>query len=183
MKKQLVLLVLLNISALSAFSQNVNAVLELAGYKFEAGRNNFNADLDFVVYDLLEKDTSFVNTLYGVQRNVPNPNIKLVYWEDNVLIRIFELHYSYRNGNFILQTIYVAEYAEDYDHNFIADRALPINENIIFPILIEEENRVQARYRSYNTPQKMQVGNIFYEYCWTSDLKGVSAIAISMNFR
>jgi hypothetical protein len=151
--------------------------VEVAGRRFELGKNRFNADFDFIQYDFLEKNQPVVNTIYAVEQNV---FIKLVFYKDNLqgpnnLMRIVEFYYDYLNSQYVLSGIIAFEFDNDaMQHQNIADRALPLGQNFIFPI-ISEEKRNQTRFRSYIEFQEGEMGNSKIEYAWTSDLKGVSA--------
>jgi hypothetical protein len=161
----------------TASKNSDNFFVEVAGRRFELGKNRFNADFDFIQYDFLEKDQPVVNTIYAVEQNV---FIKLVFYKDNVqgpndLIRVVEFYYDYLNSQYTLSGIIAFEFDNNaMQHQNIADRALPMGQNFIFPI-ISEEKRNQTRFRSYIEFQNGEIGNSKIEYAWTTDLKGISA--------
>jgi hypothetical protein len=61
----------------------------------------------------------------------------------------------------------------------IADRSLPIGPNKITVPGPKKEGRKQTRYAAGIEPQTMRSGGYVYQYCWTSDLNGLSYLGIN----
>jgi len=180
------------VSMLDMDSDTSNTVsvpyIEIAGHKFVIGENKYNADLEYIVYDMglsaekvKEPGNGIVNSIFTGRQN---ERIVLQYLDEkingpNSRVRVLELYYSNQNGENLLAAIKMFEFDDDaMQHGNIADRALPVGNNLKFPA-IKKESRKETRFRSYVEPQKASDSNFAFEYIWTSNLEGVSYLLFS----
>jgi hypothetical protein len=182
MKKGLALgLLLLCITVFGCEEEVFSQAITIKGHEFVLGRDTYVQNLSLflkdweLTADKVNPNSEVVNNIYSAREYA---YINLQYLDGDNRIRVIEFHYDLNN---VLQGFKMFEFdgsPQGAVFGAIADRGLPLGSNKISVPEPKKEDRKQTRYVAGIETQNIKRGRYVYQYCWTSDLDGLSYLRI-----
>jgi hypothetical protein len=155
--------------------------IKIKEHEFVLGRDTYHQNLTLFLQDWgltangVNANSEIVNNIYSARERA---YINLQYLDGDNRIRVIEFHYDLNN---VLQGFKMFEFdgsPQGAVFGAIADRGLPLGSNKISIPGPKKEDRKQTRYVSGIETQNIKRGGYVFQYCWTSDMSGLSYLAI-----